>query len=126
VVALDAAIALSLVGVLELALAAQGQGVALELGVDVVGIDLGQPWIGAGEVIDRARPSRLGNVTTVKGSSTGVRQVVDLAQGDPREMPGAAGPCHYRQSARIGTGVERVAAIYNRETLSPISRSRGT
>jgi hypothetical protein len=42
VVALDAAIALSLVGVLELALAAQGQRVAFELDVDVVGIDLRQ------------------------------------------------------------------------------------
>src|ERR1700682_645655 len=41
-VALDAVIALPLCGVLELALAAQGERVALELDVDVVGIDLGQ------------------------------------------------------------------------------------
>src|SRR5438067_2841369 len=42
VVALDAVIVLPLVGVLELALAAQRQRVALELDVDVVGVDLGQ------------------------------------------------------------------------------------
>jgi hypothetical protein len=60
-------IPLLLVGVVELALAAQGQRVALELDVDIVGIGAS---IGAGEAIDRSTTSSHFNVATRKGSSS--------------------------------------------------------
>jgi hypothetical protein len=76
--------------------------------VFITNLPLNGHRIGAGEVIEQATTSGGVNVTIVKGSSTGAK------------------PSDYRQSARIGTGVEHMAAIYNLETLSPISRSRGT
>src|SRR5438105_1292144 len=64
---LDAVIPLLLVGVLELALAAQGQRVALELDVDIVGIDLRQldlqrDAFAVLEDVDERRPAAAGAV----------------------------------------------------------------
>src|SRR6266446_7465288 len=93
---LDAVIPLLLVGILELSLAAQGQRVALDLDVDIVGIDLRQldlqrDALAVLEDVDERRPAAAGGVGFLRraarsaGGKAGAASAASLHEADRTE-----------------------------------------